>query len=435
MMHFKNRLEAAELMVTDLRRLHVKNPLVLAIPRGAVQMGAAIAHRLGGDFDIVLVHKISSVWTPELSLGAASEEGDLILSHAAENLGVAKADLDLAGQCEIKKLKKSRAFYSPFREPIDPRGRTVIIVDDGIATGATMKAAVTLIKRKKPVEIIVAAPVASVEAVRELEAMGVSVSVLHLTPEIEDPRQFYLDFHEADDQEVASILSHARGAISITEDDISLKANVVVPAPVRGIIIFAHGTGSGRRSPRNQYVASVLQRAGFATVLVDLLDEHECVDQRKIFDIELLTERLSLVTRWVASQRSLLDLPLGYFGASTGAAAALRAAARLSGHVEAVVSRGGRPDLAQEELGLVDAPTLLIVGGHDDFVLELNRRAFSELRCEKEIVVVAEATHLFEEPGALERVAELASEWFTEHLAHVNAPVFRSPDSYLAAWF
>jgi putative phosphoribosyl transferase len=190
-----------------------------------------------------------------------------------------------------------------------------------------------------------------------------------------------------------------------------------VPAGAAGVVSFAHGSGSGRFSPRNQFVARVLQEAGLATLLLDLLEEDEADDRRKVFDIELLAGRLHSAAEWLSREPATGALRIGYFGASTGAGAALVAAARDPAAVAAVVSRGGRPDLAGEYLPAVQAPTLLIVGGNDDVVLGLNEQALRLMRCPRELVVVPGATHLFEEPGTLEEVARLAKEWFVRHLS------------------
>jgi len=190
-----------------------------------------------------------------------------------------------------------------------------------------------------------------------------------------------------------------------------------IPEGAVGLVLFAHGSGSSRHSPRNNYVAGVLRAAGIGTLLMDLLTPEEDSDYSRRFDIGLLTERLLESTRWVAAQEATRDLPLGFFGASTGAAAALDAAAALGDTARAVVSRGGRPDLASEQALLkVRAPTLLLVGGYDDGVIDLNQLAYDQLRCEKEMVIVPGATHLFEEPGTLEEVARQAADWFVRHL-------------------
>lgn len=193
-----------------------------------------------------------------------------------------------------------------------------------------------------------------------------------------------------------------------------------IPASAQGIVLFAHGSGSSRLSVRNTYVAGVLRRHGIATLLFDLLTEMEDRVYETRFDIDLLTHRLLLATEWVQQQPSLRPLGIGYFGASTGAAAALKAAATLGGVIQAVVSRGGRPDMAGAELPRVSAPTLLIVGGHDDVVIDLNRQAHGRLHAEKELKIIPGATHLFEEPGTLEQVAESAAQWFAQHLSSVK---------------
>ncbi len=214
--------------------------------------------------------------------------------------------------------------------------------------------------------------------------------------------------------------------VAIRAGDVQLGVTLGVPAEPHGIVLFAHGSGSSRHSPRNKHVAHVLQGGGFATLLMDLLTrEEELVDARTghlRFNISLLAERLVGATDWVASQRALAELPIGYFGASTGAAAALIAAAQRPGVVLAVVSRGGRPDLAATVLPRLRVPTLLIVGGADTSVIRINQDAFELMRMpDRQLQIVPGAGHLFEEPGALDRVAGLARNWFAHHLALAKA--------------
>jgi dienelactone hydrolase len=208
--------------------------------------------------------------------------------------------------------------------------------------------------------------------------------------------------------------------VQVTSGGVTLDGNLSVPADARGVVLFAHGSGSSRHSPRNRYVAQVLQNAGLATLLIDLLTaDEEAVDERTRhlrFDINLLAERLIGATDWLAQNPDTADLGLGYFGASTGAGAALVAAAERPQLVRAVVSRGGRPDLAGKALPNVQAATLLIVGGYDVPVIAMNQAALQSLQVEKSLEIVPGATHLFEEPGTLEHVARLASDWFTRHL-------------------
>jgi putative phosphoribosyl transferase len=212
------------------------------------------------------------------------------------------------------------------------------------------------------------------------------------------------------------------GEVEISAEPIVLHGIFGVPGKVSGVVAFAHGSGSGRLSPRNGAVARVLQQAGFATLLVDLLSESEAQDRRLVFDIDLLAERLRTCTDWLEEQPETQALPAGYFGASTGAGAALVAAAQIGPAIRAVVSRGGRPDLAGDALARVQAPTLLIVGGADTPVIPLNESALEQLRVPKQLVIVPGATHLFEESGALEQVADLARDWFLRYLSASRTP-------------
>jgi putative phosphoribosyl transferase len=211
-----------------------------------------------------------------------------------------------------------------------------------------------------------------------------------------------------------------RRSVLINVDPVRLPGDLVVPAEAVGIVIFAHGSGSSRKSPRNVEVAQRLNEAGMGTLLFDLLTPAEAEDRANVFDVELLADRLEGAERWLHRWPQAGTVPVAFFGASTGAAGALVAAARLGVEVAAVVSRGGRPDLAGETLTKVTAPTLLIVGGDDVEVLGLNREAEARMRCERRLEIVPGATHLFEEPGALERVADLAAEWFAKHLTEAG---------------
>jgi putative phosphoribosyl transferase len=251
--------------------------------------------------------------------------------------------------------------------------------------------------------------------------------------------QFYRDFRQVSDEQVANLLDRAAGraipaaarvvdaqagadagapdpVVTVQAGGVRVAGNLSLPENARGIVLFAHGSGSSRHSPRNRYVAGVLNHAGLGTLLFDLLTVEEEVDRANVFAIDLLARRLFDATTWLSSQPETKGLRIGYFGASTGAAAALVAAAQADAQVAAVVSRGGRPDLAGAALAKVRAPTLLIVGGRDGTVLDLNRAAQARLRCENRVDIVPGATHLFEEPGALERVAELAADWFITRL-------------------
>ena len=205
--------------------------------------------------------------------------------------------------------------------------------------------------------------------------------------------------------------------VEIKVDSVHLRGSLGLPEGALGMVLFAHGSGSGRLSPRNQFVASALRQSSLGTLLIDLLEEHEAEDRMNVFDISLLTHRVECVTDWLQSEPETKDLSIGYFGASTGAAAALQAAASRP-EVQAVVSRGGRPDLAMEYLSNVKAPTLLIVGSRDYPVIPLNQEAYERLGGLKQLVIIPNATHLFEEPGTLEEVARLAGNWFSDYLTN-----------------
>ncbi len=212
------------------------------------------------------------------------------------------------------------------------------------------------------------------------------------------------------------LVSSNERLVYIPDGNIRLEGSLGVPEGAKGVVLFAHGSGSSRHSPRNNFVAHVLQKAGLGTLLMDLLTRDEDIDYETRFDIELLSRRLRAATAWLRDEHETKDLRIGYFGASTGVAAALKASVPEGDKVGAIVSRGGRPDLAMDALAGVKAPTLLIVGGRDDVVIELNRKAYAMIKAEKEFVIIPGATHLFEEPGTLEEVASHAVRWFKKYL-------------------
>jgi putative phosphoribosyl transferase len=413
---FATRQEAAEELSLDLAEFKNKNPLILGIPRGAVPMSRIVAERLNGDLDIILVHKIGYPAQPEFAIGSVSEDGDILLGDGGRRMGMTIQDLEPLARQELEALKKKRAEFAPDGRKVDPAGRIVIIVDDGIATGATMEAAIKSLLRHNAKKIVVATPVASPEAAKRLQDRSVETHILQ-TPEIfYAVGQFYEEFPQVTDEEVKLALRGYRNQVNIDLGEKTILHGFLdVPNEPRGVIIFAHGSGSGRLSPRNQFVARRLNQSGFVTLLADLLTESEAQSRSNVFDIELLTNRLSALAHWVGHQPRFAMLPIGLFGASTGAGAAIECAAHDTITISSVVSRGGRPDLAPS-IGAVEAPTLLIVGSNDEGVLELNQQALEQLNCEKKIEIVPGATHLFEESGTLEQVAELATDWFSHHM-------------------
>jgi putative phosphoribosyl transferase len=426
---FRDRRDAAEQLVRRLDHLRGEQPIVLGLPRGGVPIAALVADRLGAPLDILVVRKVGLPYHRELAMGAVGEGGVSVADEGVITTArVAPDDVARVLAEERAEVERRGQRYRDGRAPIPITDRTVVIVDDGIATGSTARAAVQIARARGARRVVLAAPVAAARTVHELSAEVDEVVVVAAPDDFMAVGQFYRDFSPTSDAEVASLLAAAASPVhpvsdGIEEDvaipvidDVVLHGRLTVPCGARGTVLFAHGSGSSARSPRNQYVAERLNQAGIGTLLFDLLTATEERDRSNVFDVELLSERLRVATRWLTEVHPDLSRALGYFGASTGAAAALRAAAHPAVPVDAVVSRGGRPDLAGDALEAVDAPTLLIVGGNDDVVLQLNDAAAARLRCERRIAVVPGATHLFEEPGALDAVARLAIDWFSEHL-------------------
>ncbi|WP_329612215.1 phosphoribosyltransferase [Streptomyces brevispora] len=425
-MLFSDRGDAGQQLADALRPLAEGDPVVLGLPRGGVPVAFRVALELGAPLDVIVVRKLGVPYHPELGFGAIGEGGVRVISEdILRHSLVSAADLAAVERAETAELlRRARAFRGDRpRIPLD--GRSVIIVDDGIATGATALAACEVARAQGAARVTLAVPVAPPDAAEKLRGRVDQLVCLATPVRFSAVGEWYRDFGQTPDEEVVALLARAAArAPAGTSVEVEVEAGGVVlpgeltPAGAAGaLVVFAHGSGSSRHSPRNRAVAAALNRAGLGTLLFDLLTPAEEADRANVFDIGILAERLVAATGQMQRDESL---PLGVFGASTGAAAALRAAAAVGAErgtgIGAVVSRGGRPDLAGPCLGDVRSPTLLIVGGHDTRVLELNRQAKAELRCENRLDVVAGATHLFEEPGALDEVAELAREWFTGHL-------------------
>jgi putative phosphoribosyl transferase len=431
---FRDRRDAGEQLAERVAYLAPEHPIVLALPRGGVPVAAAVARRLRAPLDVLVVRKLGVPTHPELAMGAIGEEGARVLDPST--IRYANVDIDQVADVEAKEraeLARRVVRYRGTSEPLSLSGRVVVIVDDGIATGSTALAAVQVARHRGAAGIVLAVPVISAASAREL-ARHVDELVYVIAPaDFAAVGQFYADFSQTSDDEVASVLRAAVRAagsaapsaveetVQVVIDDVQLDGRLTIPEGARGIVLFAHGSGSSAQSPRNRFVADALHDRAVATLLFDLLTPGEADDRRNVFDIGLLGRRLAAATRWVTARHP--GLPVGYFGASTGGAAAILAAADPSLTIDAVVSRGGRVDLAGDALRAVRAPTLLIVGGNDEPVLGLNRAAAERLRCEHEVVVVPGASHLFEEPGALEVVAGLAAAWFADHLGSDRSAV------------
>ena len=406
--------------------------MVVGLPRGGVPVALEVAKELGVPLDLILVRKLGVPWQPELAAGAIGEGGVRVInSDIVESTGMSDEEVTHVEARERSELDRRVRIFRGGAEPLDLVGRTVIIVDDGIATGATAKAACRVVRSRGAARVVMAVPVAPAGWEEEFSGMADETACLHAPARFGGVGQFYEDFSQVSDDEVVRLLADGRrfAPSRAHEEEVSIDVGgaspvrgvLSIPENPRGVVVFVHGSGSSRHSPRNRQVAAILSNAGFSTLLFDLLTVGEERDRQNVFDVDMLATRLGVVVDWVSRHAVVGGHRIGLFGASTGAAAALVFAARHRGKVSAVVSRGGRPDLAGEELGHVTCPVLLLVGSADDYVLSLNEEAGRRLGHRGRVVVIPGASHLFEESGTLQMVGAEATSFFLEHLASVHA--------------
>ena len=352
--------------------------VVLGLPRGGVPVAFEVAGELRAPLDVIVVRKLGVPFQPEYGFGAIGEGGTRIIDDRVVRLTrLTGPDIAAVEARERVQLDHRMRQLRADRTPISLAGRTVIVVDDGIATGSTARAACLVARARGASRVILAVPVGTVEAAASLRRAADEVVCPHTPARFLAIGEWYDDFSQVSDEEVTVPLGKAAGwstgsdcaeldpaEIVVDASGVRLPGSLVIPDQARGLVVFAHGSGSSRRSPRNQFVAAALNRAGLGTLLVDLLTADEELSRAYVFNIAMLAGRLTGITRWLRGQPVAATLPFGYFGASTGAAAALwAAAASPRPPVAAVVSRGGRPDLVGRRLALVQVPTLLIVGG------------------------------------------------------------------------
>ncbi|MCF3173331.1 phosphoribosyltransferase [Streptomyces sioyaensis] len=433
-MLFTDRADAGSRLAEALRHLEGEDPVVLGLPRGGVPVAFQVARALHAPLDVIVVRKLGVPYQRELGFGAIGEGGVRVISDDIVRRGrLDESDLASVEHAEAAELARQAERFRAGRQRLPLDGRTVIVVDDGVATGATAAAACEVARAQGAARVVLAVPVAPPDAAERLRTALDEFVCLSTPFAFSAVGEWYRDFSQTPDDEVVSLLAQAAEGpgeaagtpegptldedveqeVAIDAAGVRLTGDLMVPVGAGAVVMFAHGSGSSRHSPRNRLVAAALNDAGLGTLLFDLLTPAEENNRAKVFDIETLAGRLADATGWL---RGRTARQIGYFGASTGAAAALRAAAGSGADVGAVVSRGGRPDLAGPHLSAVRAPTLLIVGGNDTMVIDLNRAAQTELRCENQLEIVPGATHLFEEPGALQQVADLARDWFLTHL-------------------
>ena len=419
---FANRNEAGIALARHLRHLD-PDSLVIGLPRGGVPVAAEVARERGWQMEVLVARKLGVPGQKELAMGAVCEGGITVTNDdVVGQIGITRDRIAVAAMREQEVVEDRARLFRNGKQAPDVDGRVVVIVDDGLATGATARAACTWARKNGARAVVIAVPVAPQGWESGFERITDECIAVLTPPDFGAVGQWYDDFSEVTDGEVMRILEATkvvgiRSSFVVRVDPHTpLDADVFVPPSAIGCVVFAHGSGSSRLSPRNKHVAGILNSAGLATVLFDLLTEDEASDRENVFDTAMLSERLVSVIEWVARQEWARGLRIGLFGASTGAAAALCAAAHRPESVACVVSRGGRPDLAMEDLPAVKCPVQLIVGSLDRVVMDLNRQVEGLLGGPHSLVAIPGATHLFEEPGTLDLAAQAAQEFFVRHL-------------------
>jgi putative phosphoribosyl transferase len=434
-MLFADRADAGRQLARRLPGLRGTDAVVVALPRGGVPVAAEVARVLRAPLDVIVVRKLGVPFQPECGFGAVGEGGARIIDdRVVRQAGLTGQAIASVEGRERARLDRLLGQLRGGRPLVPLAGRTAVVVDDGIATGATARAACLVARARGAGRVIVAVPVGAAEAIASLRRDADEVICLHTPAPFVAIGDWYQNFSQVAHAEVTGLLGQAvtcpesRDAapdpaeITVDAGGVPMPGSLVIPPDAGGLVVFVHGSGSSRHSPRNQFVAAGLNRAGLGTLLVDLLTPEEELNRTNVFNVALLTARLAAITRWLRDQPGTAVMPLGYFGASTGTAAALAAATATPRHpVAAIVSRSGRPDLVGGRLALVRVPTLLIVDGADTMVHDLNQRAQTQLKCENRLAVVPDATHLFPESGTLSQVTDLAADWFGRHFARTGA--------------
>lgn len=418
---FKDRRAAGSQLAAALSQFSGRRDVVVVgLPRGGVVVAAEVADILGVPLSVLVVRKLGLPWHPELAFGAIAPDTPALLDQGTiVASGITGEQIEAVVRQERAILDERRQRYGCHGALPDCRDKVVLVVDDGLATGNTMRAALRLLRARGVARLIAAVPVAAASSLEEVRTEADDVLCLYTPSSFRAVGEWYSDFAQVGDQEVMRAFTDLPTSAVQTPDG-PIVYDLVVPHQVQSIIFFAHGSGSNRRSPRNRQVAAYLRGHNLATCMIDLLTPWEQEDDKLThnyrLDIPRLAKRLNEVTQTVTRHGPAWGLPIGYFGASSGAAVALFAAADQPSIARAVVSRGGRPDLAAGRLSEVTAATLLLVGANDPDVLELNRKALRQLQCVHELQIIPGAGHLFEEPGSLDIVARRTALWFQRYL-------------------
>ena len=420
---FTDRSEAGRRLAERVRAYAVNDPIVLALPRGGVPVGAELARRLDVDFDVLVVRKIGLPGRPETGVGAISEDGHVFFDdQALARLRVPRQALRETVEAERVELDRRRRVYRGERPAPRIAGRDCVIVDDGVATGGTARAALRMVRQAGPSQVVLAAPVASPEAVESLREEADALVVLSVPENFHAVGEWYRDFGQLSDGHVTAILAE-RGrlrpeentarAVRIRAGQVYLDGDLTMPSTLRGAIVMAFG--EGRTDPRWRAAASVFQRAGYATLLLDLWTDASADAEGD--DARTMGERLNAAVTWLRRATDAATEPLGVFGAGAAAPAALVTAAERPQDLGAVVVYGGRIDLAESSLSQVRAPALILLESSDSFVRELNEWARGRMGAQTDLRVVAGAEQLLQGAQEWRHTAVEALDWFDQHLA------------------
>ncbi|CAL9597833.1 Putative phosphoribosyl transferase [Nocardiopsis dassonvillei] len=421
---FTDRSEAGRRLAERVRPYAVEDPLVLALPRGGVPVGAELARRLDADFDVLVVRKIGLPGRPEFGVGAIAEDGRVLFDdRALARMRVPRQALAGTVDAERAELDRRRRVYRGERPPPRIAGRDCVIVDDGVATGGTARAALRMVRQAGPAQLVLAVPVASREAIAMLKEEADAVVVLGVPDNFRAVGEWYRDFGQLSDGHVTAIMSEvgrshsrpgtARG-VRVRAGDVYLDADLTLPAVLRGAVVLAFGEARG--DPRWRAIASVLQRRGYATLMLDLLvgDERSSVGGGAA--TEVLGDRLSAAVTWLRRATDAASEPVGVLGSGAAAPAALATAALRPGDVSAVVVHGGRIDLAAPALPEVRAPVLVLLESRDSFVRELGEWARGRMGGPTDLKVMSGAEELLRGAQEWRRVAVETQDWFDRYL-------------------
>ncbi|MFI6578279.1 phosphoribosyltransferase [Nocardiopsis sp. NPDC050513] len=422
---FTDRSEAGRRLAERVRPYAVTDPLVLALPRGGVPVGAELARLLDADFDVLMVRKVGLPGRPELGVGAISEDGHVTFDDIAlARMRIPRQALAETVEAERDELERRRRVYRGDRPAPRIAGRDCVVVDDGVATGGTARAALRMVRQAQPAQLILAVPVAAPEAVESLRPEADALVVLSAPDNFHAVGEWYRDFSQLSDGHVTAILaergraqppSDATRGVRIRSGEDYLDGDLTMPATLRGAIVVA--VGEGRADPRWRAVSAVLRRAGYATLLLDLLTAGERAERAEGADTGVLGDRLNAAVTWLRRATDAASEPVGILGSGTAAPAALLTAAGRPQDVGSVVVYGGRIDLAEPSLPKVRAPTLVMLESGDSFVRELSEWARGRMGGPTDLRVMEGAEQLLEGGAEWRRVATEALDWFDRHLA------------------